>query len=43
MRILYTGPLIPGDTCELRRRALDRLGHETIAVDSLEFVERHSQ
>jgi len=40
MRILYTGPLIAGDTCELRRRALDRLGHETIAIDSLEFVER---
>jgi spore maturation protein CgeB len=40
MRILYTGPLVAGDTCELRRRALARLGHETIAVDSLEFVER---
>jgi spore maturation protein CgeB len=40
MRILYTGPLRAGDTCELRRRALDRLGHETIAVDSLQFVER---
>jgi spore maturation protein CgeB len=40
MKILYTGPLVAGDTCELRRRALDRLGHETIAVDSLQFVER---
>ena len=40
MRILYTGPLVAGDTCELRRRALVRLGHETIAVDSREFVER---
>jgi spore maturation protein CgeB len=40
MKILYTGPLVPGDTCELRRHALERLGHETIAVDSVPFVER---
>lgn len=39
MKILYTGPLVAGDTCELRRRALERLGHETIAVDYLPFVE----
>ena len=32
MKILYTGPLVAGDTCELRRHALERLGHETIAV-----------
>lgn len=40
MRILYTGPLTPGDTCELRRRALERLGHETVAVDYLPLVRR---
>jgi spore maturation protein CgeB len=40
MKIVYTGPLRAGDTCELRRRALERLGHETIAVDLLPFVER---
>jgi len=39
MKIVYTGPLRAGDTCELRRRALERLGHETIAVDLLPFVE----
>jgi spore maturation protein CgeB len=39
MKILYTGPLVAGDTCELRRRALERLGHETIPVDYLPFVQ----
>jgi spore maturation protein CgeB len=39
MKIVYTGPLVAGDTCELRRRALERLGHETIAVDYLPFVQ----
>lgn len=38
MRILYTGPLAPGETCEMRRRALERLGHETVPVDWLPFV-----
>jgi hypothetical protein len=38
MRILYTGPLVAGDTCALRQRALERLGHETIAVDYLRFA-----
>lgn len=38
MKIVYTGPLVAGDTCELRRRALERLGHETIPVDYLPFV-----
>jgi hypothetical protein len=32
--------MVAGDTCELRRRALERLGHETIVVDYLPFVER---
>ncbi|MGH7894754.1 MAG: CgeB family protein [Candidatus Binatia bacterium] len=41
MRILYTGPLTPDDTCELRRRVLERLGHPTIAVDYLGFVGRY--
>ncbi len=40
MRILYTGPLVPGDTCALRRRALERLGHELEAVDYLPLVRR---
>ena len=38
MRILYTGPLVAGDTCELRRHALERLGHETVAVDYESFA-----
>jgi len=38
MRILYTGPLVAGDTCALRQRALERLGHETLAVDYLRFA-----
>ncbi len=42
MKILYTGPLVEGDTCALRRRALERLGHQTIAVDYLPFVERQT-
>jgi spore maturation protein CgeB len=42
MRILYTGPLVEGDTCELRRRALERLGHETVPVDYRPFAERHA-
>jgi spore maturation protein CgeB len=42
VRILYTGPLRPGDTCELRLRALARLGHETTAVDYLPIAERRS-
>ena len=40
MKIVYTGPLVPGDTCDLRRRALERLGHETIPVDYLPIVQR---
>lgn len=40
MRILYTGPLAPGETCEMRRQALERLGHETIPVDYLPFMRR---
>jgi spore maturation protein CgeB len=42
VKILYTGPLRAGDTCELRLRALDRLGHETTAVDYLPIAERQS-
>jgi spore maturation protein CgeB len=41
VRIVYTGPLVVGDTCELRLRALVRLGHEVTAVDYLPFVHRH--
>lgn len=33
MKILYTGPLGEGETCAMRRRALERLGHETVGVD----------
>jgi spore maturation protein CgeB len=33
MKILYTGPLSPGETCEMRRQTLERLGHQTIPVD----------
>jgi len=40
MKILYTGPLLAGDTCELRLRALTRLGHEMIPVDWLPIAER---
>ena len=40
MRILYTGPLRAGDTCDLRLRALRRLGHETTAVDYLPIADR---
>jgi spore maturation protein CgeB len=43
VRIVYTGPLVPGDTCELRRQALERLGHETVPVDYLPFVHRERQ
>lgn len=39
MKILYTGPLVAGDTCELRRHALERLGHETVAIDYLAFAD----
>ena len=40
MKILYTGPLLAGDTCELRLRALRRLGHEITAIDYLPIAER---
>ena len=40
MRILYTGPLSPGETCEMRRACLERLGHETTPVDYLPLVAR---
>lgn len=40
MRVLYTGPLAAGETCEMRRQALERLGHETVGVDSLAAVRR---
>lgn len=34
MKILYTGPLTPvGQTCEMRRMTLERLGHQTVSVD----------
>jgi hypothetical protein len=33
LTIVYAGPLGLGETCEMRRRALERLGHHAIAVD----------
>ena len=39
MKILYTGPLVDGDTCALRRHALERLGHEIVPVDYRPFAE----
>ena len=39
MRILYTGPLTPvGQTCEMRRITLERLGHQTVPVDYMLIV-----
>ena len=43
MRILYTGPLTEGHTCDLRRRALQRLGHEVIGLDYLRYCEPYSR
>ena len=39
MKVLYTGPLVDGDTCALRRHALERLGHEIVPVDYRPFAE----
>jgi spore maturation protein CgeB len=39
VKILYTGPLGAGATCEMRRRALERLGHATIPVDYQPLVQ----
>ena len=44
MKILYTGPLTPvGQTCEMRRATLERLGHETIPVDYMDIVSSYSR
>jgi spore maturation protein CgeB len=37
--ILYTGPLGAGETCAMRRQALERLGHTTIGVDYQPIVQ----
>ena len=42
MRILYTGQLTRGHTCDLRARALERLGHEVIGIDYLPYCEQYS-
>jgi hypothetical protein len=39
VRILYTGPLGAGETCAMRRRALERLGHTTVGVDYRPFAD----
>jgi spore maturation protein CgeB len=35
MKILYLGDLAPGQTCRMRMRALQRLGHEVVGVDTV--------
>lgn len=35
MKILYLGDLAPGQTCLMRRRALERLGHDVRSVDTV--------
>ena len=42
MKILYTGPLTAGHTCDLRRRTLERLGHEVIGIDYLPYCGQYS-
>jgi spore maturation protein CgeB len=43
VRILYTGPLTEGHTCDLRRRALQRLGHEVVGLDYLQYCKPYSR
>lgn len=43
MIIEYTGPLGPGETCEMRRQALATLGHTTIPVDLSEVIRAGSK
>src|SRR5947207_8920671 len=42
MRILYTGQLTRDHTCDLRARALERLGHKVIGIDYLPYCEQYS-
>lgn len=35
MKILYLGDMAPGQTCLMRKRALERLGHELLSVDTV--------
>lgn len=42
MKILYTGPLSRGETCEMRRQALERLGHQTISIDYIPIIKSYS-
>ena len=34
MKILYLGPLAPGQTCLMRKRTLERMGHRVLGVDT---------
>jgi len=36
MKILYLGDIGPGQTCLMRLRALERLGHRVLAVNTVE-------
>lgn len=42
MRILYIGDISPGQTCLMRLRALERLGHQVIGVNTVEPWRRTS-
>lgn len=35
MKILYLGDIGPGQTCRMRMRALERLGHDVVGVDTV--------
>ena len=36
MRVLYLGDIAPGHTCLMRMRALERLGHRVLGVDTVD-------
>jgi len=42
MRILYLGDIGPGQTCLMRMRALERLGHQIVGVNTIEPWHRAS-
>jgi len=42
MRILYLGEINPGQTCNMRMHALERLGHQVRGVHTIESWQRTS-
>lgn len=43
LRFVYAGMLSAGDTCEMRRRALEQLGHQTVPVNLYSVLDAYAR